>query len=447
MTDAPVVGVDVGSSTARALAANRDGEVVASAAAPYPEGPIARGEVDPFNWLAGTCAAVAALDCPTPAAICVGGHGPTTVASSGERALTFRHAAGAGSSPSDHHAAQARYLREHFGATVEPRQLWDWILAQLGGSSTTQSLWPGNEPLPEFGEPIPVGTVVGISSGDHAVPAGIKLVPGSNDAYLTAWAGGIYTPGKAFDPGGRTGGLGLAVRGAEHHDAATYGMPSPVAGVYIVGGPVAAHGAMMDWWSGITGRSVPDLIALAADVPPGAYGVMALPYFEGERAPRWNFDLRAEIVGLRIEHDIGVVSRALLESTGYGLAHLAADLESQGMMLERVVSSGGPSRSKVWTGIKASILEVPIDVPDCEEMSAYGAVLGAGAAMSWWPRPGEGSSGDWPVPDMATIDPEPNEVYRAGLRRFIELGDAAEARLRARSGQHGASSDWATEGD
>ena len=431
MTEPLVVGVDVGSSSARALAANRAGEVVASATASYPAGPVARGEFDPFNWLAGTCAAITALDCPTPAAICVGGHGPSTVASTGQRALTFRHAAGAGSSPSDQHAAQIAYLRAVFGDEVQPRQLWDWVLAQLGGSDSVQSLWPENVALPEFGEPVSVGSVVGVSSGEHGIPAGIKLVPGSNDAYMTAWAGGIDTPGKAFDPGGKTGGLGLAVRGAEHHDAATYGMPSPVAGIYIVGGPVAAHGAMMDWWSGMTGRSVPELIKLAADVPPGAHGVMALPYFEGERAPRWNFDLRAEIVGLHIEHDVGVVSRALLESTGYGLAHLAAELRSQGMVLERVVSSGGPSRSKVWTAIKADILEVPIDVPDCDEMSAYGAVLGAGAAMGWWPRPGEGASGDWPVPEMTTIEPHPNETYRAGLRRFIELGDAAEARLQA----------------
>ena len=295
-----------------------------------------------------------------------------------------------------------------------------------------QSLWPENIALPEFGDPVAVGSAVGVSNGEHGIPAGIKLVPGSNDAYMTAWAGGIDTPGIAFDPGGKTGGLGLAVRGAEHHDAATYGMPSPVTGVYIVGGPVAAHGAMLDWWSAMTGRSVPELIKLAADVPPGAHGVMALPYFEGERAPRWNFDLRAEIVGLHIEHDVGVVSRALLESTGYGLAHLVAELRTQGMVLERVVSSGGPSRSRVWTAIKADILEVPIDVPDCDEMSAYGAGPrcrrrhGLVATTRRGIIGGLAGSGD--DDDRAGAK---RECIRAGLRRFIELGDAAEARLQA----------------
>jgi sugar (pentulose or hexulose) kinase len=79
--------------------------------------------------------------------------------------------------------------------------------------------------------------------------------------------------------------------------------------------------------------------------------------------------------------------------------------------------------------IKASVLEVPIDVPACDEMAAYGAALGAGASLGWWPLPGGGDAGSWPVPAMTTVDPEPLPVYRTGLARFIELGDAAVARI------------------
>jgi xylulokinase len=386
------------------------------------------GEVDPTTWLEGAVAAIESLGVD-PAAICVGGHGPSTVASTGELALTFRHPAGESSSPPEQHAAHTQVLRETFGAHVEPRQLWDWVLARLGARSDSQSLWPGAPALSDFGEIVPVGSSVGETNGEFGLPVGIPLVPGSNDAYMTAWAGGIDVPGRGFDPGGKTGGLGVAVESGEHEDAATYGMPSPVAGVYIVGGPVAAHGALLDWWSEITGRSVPELIDLAEKVPPGSHGVMALPFLEGERAPRWDPDLRAEIVGLHIDHDVGVISRALLESTAYGLAHIAQGLAAQGVVLDRLVCSGGPARSTLWTSIKAAVLEVPIDVPACDEMAAYGAALGAGAALDWWPRPGEGPAGSWPIPEMTTIEPEPLDVYRQGLARFIELGDHAVAKI------------------
>ena len=79
--------------------------------------------------------------------------------------------------------------------------------------------------------------------------------------------------------------------------------------------------------------------------------------------------------------------------------------------------------------IKAAVLEVPIEVPDCDELAAYGAALGAGSALGWWPRPGEGKSGDWPMPAVTTIEPEPLDVYREGLDRFIALGDEAVARF------------------
>jgi hypothetical protein len=79
--------------------------------------------------------------------------------------------------------------------------------------------------------------------------------------------------------------------------------------------------------------------------------------------------------------------------------------------------------------LKAAVLEVPVDVPLFHQMSSYGAALGAGAALGWWPRPGEGGSGDWPLPAMYTIEPDPDPVYRAGLDRFIALGDEAAARI------------------
>ncbi|MEA3501404.1 MAG: FGGY-family carbohydrate kinase, partial [Actinomycetota bacterium] len=386
------------------------------------------GIADPGAWLAGLSMAVGSLETETPIALGIGGHSPTTVAATGELAVTFRHPAGQSSSPPDQHAAHWEVLKGRLGSHIEPRLLWDYLLSLLGGDSDVQSVWPGMTGLPGFGEPVPVGTSVGTSNGTHGIPEGIVLVPGSNDAYMTVWASGIGIPGYAFDPGGRAGGLGIAIATDDHDDLARYGMPTHVPGVFIVGGPVASHGALLDWWSDITGRSVGDLIELAATVEPGAGGVMALPYLEGERAPRWNRDLRGRIDGLTLNADVAVVTRALLESTAYGLGHIAKSLASQGVVLDRVVSSGGPSRSELWTSIKAAVLEVPIDVPECSEIAAYGGALAAGAAIGWWPRPGEGSQGDWPMPAVTTIEPEPRAVYREGLARFISMGDEAAIR-------------------
>lgn len=426
-------GVDIGSSAIRALAIDRAGAVMAtSGGTTRTRGDLLpTGEADPAMWLEAIARVLRNLgDASSVRALCLGGQGPTTVAATGERALTYRYPSGAGDIPVRQHAAQAEVLLRRFGPDAQPRLMWDFLLSELGAAAGVQSVWPMMDPLPGFGEPVPVGASVGISSGEHGLPSGITLVPGANDAFLTSWGCAIDTPGLGFDPGGRSGGLGIAVAAGEHRVPAEHALPSHVPGVQLVGGPVSSHGAMIDWWSGLVGRSIPDLLAAAADVAPGSHGVMVLPFLEGERAPRWESGLRAEVTGLGPDSDAGVVTRAILESTAYGLAHIAGSLTDQGVELDRVVCSGSPSRSDLWTSVKASVLEVPIDVPDCPHMAAYGAALGAGAALGWWPRPGEGKAGDWPTPAVRTFYPEPSPVYEEGLRRFISLGDAAMAGLR-----------------
>ena len=437
MRSALAAGVDVGSSAVRAVAIDHDGRVVAtsSSSTTVDGNLLPTGEVDPGVWLRSIGGVLSDLgDAPPVKALCIGGQGPTTVAASGERALTYRHPAGAHDIPVRQHVAQAGVLRRRFGPEARPRLMWDFLLSRLGGASGVQSVWPATDPLPGFGTPVPVGAGVGVSSGAHGIPAGITLAPGANDAFLTSWGCSVDTPGLGYDPGGRSGGLGIAVAAGAHRIPAEYTLPGHVPEVEIVGGPVAAHGAMLEWWAGLSGRRIPDLLEAAGRVAAGSQGVIVLPFLEGERAPRWESGLRAEVVGLGPDTDAAVVTRALLESTAYGLAHIAASLADQGVGLERVVCSGGPSRSDLWTSIKASVLRVPVDVPECTHMAAYGAALGAGSALGWWPLPGEGRAGDWPTPPVRTLDPEPSPVYEEGLRRFIALGDTATARLREFSG-------------
>ena len=425
-----VVGVDIGTGAARAVSLDRAGRVLAGSEARIAPMNLPRGEADPFRWVEGLVQAVEQLDAGPPAALGIGGQGPTTVMRSARRALTYQHPAGASSDFAGQHLAQAEELSGRFGGAGRPRQMWDFLVAELGGSSCTQAVWPGQDPLEGFGDPTPVGSAAGVTAGDSGLPGGIVLAPGANDAFLTAWAAAIDRPGKGFDPGGRTGGLGVAASRCDHPSVSEHGIPGHVPGVYLVGGPAASHGAMLDWWSSMTGRTVPELLEAAAAVEPGSGGVTVLPFLEGERAPRWVPGLRAEIHGLGVASDQGVVARAVLEASAYGLAHIARDLARHGITMNRMVSSGAPSRSSLWVSIKASVLGVPVDVPSCPEMAAYGAALAAGSAVGWWPRPGEGEAGDWPAPAFTTFEPATVTAYEEGLDRFIALGDEAARRLR-----------------
>ncbi|MEV8632163.1 FGGY-family carbohydrate kinase [Streptosporangium sp. NPDC051023] len=441
-----VIGVDLGSNSARAVAIDPSGKVLGAATGAYPgAGSWPAGRADPHAWLAGVVEAVTALGerlTGRPEAICIGGQSPTTVPHDGGLAVTCRHPAGVTGSPVEQHHAQ----REVIGRDAEPRQVYDWLMARLGARER-QSRWPGDPSLDGYGSRAATGEVIGLTgdgqAGDHGgsggpggsgipglagasgIPAGVPLVAGAQDAYLAFWAGGVDTPGRALDPGGRTGGLAVAIASSAAHGD-LYTLASPARGVDIVGGPVSSHGLMLEWLTMVTGRQVPELLELAAAVPAGADGVIVLPYLEGERAPRWNRQLRAEIVGLGSGCGPGHLARAVLEGAAYGLRNIADSLP---VALDVLVCAGSPARSPLWCQIKADVLEVPVEVPAETDLAAYGAALAAGAGAGWWPRPGEASGGSWPRPPVTVVEPSPRSVYRETYRRFVSLGDAAELRL------------------
>jgi xylulokinase len=432
---AVAVGVDLGSSGARAIAIDRDGRVLGMARAPYAGSEAwPAGRADPQSWLRALTACVndLARDVPEarhPVGLALGGQSPTTVPLGGGLAVTVHHPAGVDAGgPEAQHLAQLEVLRAE-RADVEPAELWDWLLVQLG-APLAQAKWPGDPEVPGFGPVTYTGAVVGTAQSDLVVAPGTPLVAGAGDAYLSCWAAGIDRLARAIEPGGRTGGYAVgAPVGADV--PGMWRFISAASNVEVIGGPVSSHGLMVEWVTRVVGRPVEETLALAQPVPPGARGVMVLPYLEGERAPRWNPSLRAHVAGIGADTGNAELVRAVLEGCAYGLRHVKSALDRAGITTESMVVGGSAARSRLWNEIKASVLGVIVEVPEISDLAAYGAALAAGAGAGWWAVPGCATSGTWPRPAMTTIDPIEEPAYDDGFARFVELGDAVEALVRA----------------
>lgn len=433
MTDV-VVGVDLGSGGVRAIALDRSGEVRGKSFVNYkrpdswPE-----GRADPQSWLEGFERAIGELfrespEAVRPVALSVGGQSPTTIPVRGGMAVTCGHTVAVDPGLRDAHEAQVELLRGESGEEVEAAEIGDWVLRQLGANDFL-SIWPGEPFLEGFGDPVETGVTLGEASGRHGVPAGTRLVSGAADAYLSFWACGIDVAGRGHDPGGYTGGLGVAVD-TSHCPPEMYSIPSAVKGVGIVGGPVNGHGRVLDWWARLSGQSVDAVLESAARIPAGSQGVVVLPYHSGERCPRWESRLTGEIHGLTVATELGEISRAVLEGAAYGLAHIAHDLRAEGVPLDLLVCGGTPGLSRLWCEIKASVLEVPVLMPrDPQYLASRGAALAAGSAVDWWPRPLEGGPGSWLPQPSETVEPSESSAYRDGFERYKAFGDAAIERL------------------
>ena len=132
--------------------------------------------------------------------------------------------------------------------------------------------------------------------------------------------------------------------------------------------------------------SFDELLAPAADVPPGCDGLVFLPYLTGERTPHPDPLARGAFVGLTVRHALPHMSRAVLEGVAFGLRDSFELMQEAGLSsIKQVRVSGGGARSPLWRQILADVLDSELVTVNTTEGAAYGAALLAGVGAGAWP--------------------------------------------------------------
>ncbi len=117
------------------------------------------------------------------------------------------------------------------------------------------------------------------------------------------------------------------------------------------------------------------LNALASEVPPGAQGLLFLPFLNAERSPYWNSYARGVIIGLGLQHRKQHLVRAALEGIVFGLYSIFEILEKIIGSSQEIRVSGGFVKSPIWLQILSNVFNRAINVSNTEESSALGAAL------------------------------------------------------------------------
>ena len=137
------------------------------------------------------------------------------------------------------------------------------------------------------------------------------------------------------------------------------------------------------------------LEAEAAQVPPGADGILLLPYWSGTMAPFWDPDAGGAVVGLRTGHGRGHYWRAMLEGValdcamGYGAIEAAT-----GEPVSELLTIGGGAKSALMRRIVADATGRPVQVSSTLEASCLGAAMLAASGAGWYATPAEASRRD-----------------------------------------------------
>jgi xylulokinase len=149
---------------------------------------------------------------------------------------------------------------------------------------------------------------------------------------------------------------------------------------------VQTAGSAYKWWrdrfsqeevrkAGDGESAYAEMNALAASVPPGAEGVVFLPFLAGAGQPENDPDARGVFYGLTLKHGKAHCLRAIQESIAFMLRKILSDFTRAGMPMREVRSMGGGARSELWLQIKADVTGLPIVRMEEEETSTLGAAI------------------------------------------------------------------------
>jgi len=126
------------------------------------------------------------------------------------------------------------------------------------------------------------------------------------------------------------------------------------------------------------------LLHEAAATPPGAEGLVFLPYLSGERTPHRDPLARGAFVGLTVRHTQAHLTRAVVEAITYGLRDSLELVRQSGIRVDEVRVAGGGARSQIWRQWLADIFDAEITLINSSEGGAFGVALLAGVGTGVW---------------------------------------------------------------
>lgn len=276
----------------------------------------------------------------------------------------------------------------------------------FGIFNTTSGTW--DEELLDLFEipkeilPIPEksGTLVGKVSSEAADKCGLApgtpISVGAGDQSAGAVGAGIVRKGRVSVSLGTAGAVTAYLDDPFRDPAAKTMVTShPIHGSWLLEGYQAAAASVYRWYRDEFGsaelleanRSGADFYELmntkVAKIPPGANGLLVMPYFAGAATPRYNPSARGMVLGLTFAHDRIAVARAFMEGISMDMRDMLNSMLNSGVDVSEARILGGPTKSAVWNQIQADIYGIPVSSLKVADATVLGAAIlgGVGAGV------------------------------------------------------------------
>ena len=155
---------------------------------------------------------------------------------------------------------------------------------------------------------------------------------------------------------------------------------------YVLEGNINYTGAVITWLQKDLGliASAKETQELAESANPGDTTYL-VPAFTGLGAPYWDSKAKAIICGITRTTGKAEMARAALDCIVYQISDVVNVMaEDSGIPVEELRVDGGPTKNGYLMQFQSDILNIPVQVPDAEELSAMGPAYVAGIAMGFY---------------------------------------------------------------
>jgi xylulokinase len=231
------------------------------------------------------------------------------------------------------------------------------------------------EVLPPLADPL---RIVGRMAAAHPF-AGVPVAAGTMDAWAGMFGLGVAAEGDAMYLAGTSEVLGLI--SATRAGAPGIVLFPPWQGINLHAGPTQSGGASLAWLARILGQSPSALSAAARDARLTRETPLFLPHLAGERAPLWDPSSRGAFAGMTGAHGAADLALSVMEGVAFaGRLALEAIEESGARRVDLLLHGGGGAASDTWCQVRANALGRRMRRAAAPECGASGAMVIAAVA-------------------------------------------------------------------
>jgi gluconokinase len=217
---------------------------------------------------------------------------------------------------------------------------------------------------------------------DLGIPVTTRFVAGASDGCLAQLGSNALNQGHATLTIGTSGAVRMAIGNSVTDSKGRLFTYVLTPGQFVTGGAINNGGVVLQWYldSFLQAATEKPLqvdagLQQALSTPPGAEGLLCLPYLHGERAPVWDGHAKGAFIGVQPQHNTWHFMRALLEGMAFGLLSITEALEETAGKVEKISVSGGFTHSDDWVQLMADVFQRPMYLRQESDASAMGAVL------------------------------------------------------------------------